>query len=90
METNVKITFYAKSGNHYCTYDDIPVLYEVSTGKPVMWVKSSFLSEEFKKELKRMRFFRMGMLVTPIPENYTHFATAFTIDKLKEFLVNVR
>lgn len=89
MEANVKITFYCKKNNFFCSYDQIPVLFEVSTGKPVIWVKSSNLIEEFNKELKRMGFTKTGMIVTPIPEDYIHYQTAFTEQKLKEFLASV-
>lgn len=89
MEANIKITFYCKKDNFFCTYDDIPVLFEVSTGRPVIWVKSSNLIEEFNKELKRMFFKKIGMIVTPIPDDYIHYQTAFAEQKLKEFLVSI-
>lgn len=89
METNVKITFYKQKNNFFCVYDDIPVLFEISTGKPAIWVKSSLLLEEFQKELKKMKFQKMGMIITPIPEDYVHLSTFFTEKKLKEFLVSI-
>lgn len=89
MEINVKITFYCKKNNFFCTYDDIPVLFEVSTGRPVMWIKSSNLMEEFHREIKKMNFKKIGMVVTPIPDNYLHYPTFFTEQKLKEFLYSI-
>lgn len=89
METNVKITYYSKNGKHFCHYDSIPVLYEVESGKPVIWFKSENMFEQFQREIKRMKLSKVCMLVFPLPDTWEFEATKITSDKLREFFLSV-